>query len=181
MTPIEVLKRITKFTEEEIAPLLSMRKEVRHTGDVLDNSEETPAYVNPAVCYGTIPHKNFQPLDFQCPMILWTFDETTDIGTYDEGRKVNLRASVSAFSSELYSNDAHLPDNKAFVDLAGLLETMYQKFTQRHVINGVGIQKPITYGIYDGAFYPYAYGYLTLTAEIARMQYDDEIFLTDEC
>jgi hypothetical protein len=50
---------------------------------------------------------------------------------------------------------------------------MYIELTKRHVINGVGIKKPIEYGIYDGVFYPYAYGWLTLTAEISRAEYED--------
>ena len=176
MTPLEALQRITKFTEDSIAPLLLMRKEVRHSGDILDNTEEEVELVHPAVCWGTIPHKNFQPLDFQCPMILWTFDTVNDDRSYDEGREVHLIASCSSFSSDLYSNSSNLPDNKAFGDMANLLETMYQKLTEKHVVNGVGIKDRVSYGIYDGAFYPYSYGYLTLTAEIARMQYDDEIF-----
>lgn len=180
MTPLEALERITEFTKENIAPKLRMRKEVRHSGDIMDNSEVTPEYVHPAVDYGTIPHKNFQPLDFQCPMILWTLDEVGDGGTYDEGRTVNIRANVSAYTSELYK-DGRLPDNRAFVDLLNALEKMYEEITRNHVINGVGIQKPVNYGIYDGVYYPYAYGYLTFTAEITRMQFDDDIDLNEIC
>lgn len=172
MTPYDVLKKFTEFTEKNIANTLLMRKEVRHTGDIMDKTKPLEEFVHPAVAYGTIPHKNFQPLDFQCPMILWTFDEVSDGKTYELGRTVNLRANVSAYSSELYSDD-RLPDNKAFIDLINALERMYIELTRRHVINGVGIVGEISYGIYDGAYYPYAYGYLTLTAEIPRMQYDE--------
>lgn len=177
MTPKEVLERVTEFTREHIASKLLMRKEFRSTGDIMDASFEVPEYVNPAVDYGTIPHKNFQPLDFQCPMILWTFDEVEDRGTYDEGRTVNLRANVSAYASELYKNDDHLPDNKAFLDLINALETMYVEISRKHILNGVGRLKSLSYGIYDGVFYPYAYGWFTLTAEIERMQYADDVDL----
>lgn len=175
MTPRDVLERITKFTRENIATKLLMRKEVRHSGDIMDVSDEIPEYVNPEVCFGTIPHKNFQPLDFQCPMILWTFDEVDDSGTYDEGRTINLRANVSAYSSELYANDDHLPDNKAFIDLMNALELMYIEISRQQILEGVGLLKPISYGIYDGVFYPYAFGWLTIKAEIERMQYADDI------
>ena len=177
MTPLEALKRVTEFTREHIASKLSMRKEFRNDGDIMDSSIEVREYVNPAVCYGTIPHKNFQPLDFQCPMILWTFDQVSDNGTYDEGRTVNLRAYVSAYSSELYADDHYLPDNKAVVDLMNALETMYVEISRHHTLNGVGRLKSIDYGIYDGVYYPYAFGWLTFTAEIERMQYADEIDL----
>lgn len=174
MTPIDALKKVTAFTQERIANNVLMRKEVRGSGDIRDKTPIPVEYVHPNVAYGTMAHKNFQPLDFQCPLILWTFDEVDDDGRYDEGRIVNLRASVSAYSSELYANDDRLPDNKAFVDLANLLERMYVELTKHHVINGVGIQKPIQYGIYDGVYYPYAYGWLTLKAEIARNEYEDK-------
>ena len=179
MTPFDVLKRVTEFTRTQIAPTLLMRKETRHSGDLLDATEVLPEYTQPDVCYGTMPHKNFQPLDFQIPMIMWTFDEVRDDGDYSEGRTVNLRAYVGAYSSELYQCDTKLPDNKAFVDLINALEKMYIELSRHHVINGVGIQKPINYGIYDGAYYPYAYGWLTITAEIERVKYDDEINLDD--
>ena len=176
-TPLDALKAVTKFTEETIAPTLLMRKEVRTSGDIMDKSRIPDEFVHPAVTFGTIPHKNFQPLELQCPMILWTFDEVGDSGSYTEGRKVNMRAYVSAYSSELYEGNTKLPDNKAFIDLVNVLERMATEITRKHVINGVGIEKKIDYGVYDGAYYPYAYGWLTITAEIPRMQYDDEVNL----
>ena len=172
MTPLNVLKKITEFTEKEIAPTILMQKELRRTGDVLKNVEPVVEYVHPAVTYGTIPHKNFQPLDFQCPMILWTFDEVADGKTYDEGRTIQVRGNVSAYSSELYG-DERLPDNKAVVDLMNVLERIYIEFARRHVINGVGVKGEFSYGIYDGAYYPYAYGWISFTAEIPRVLYDD--------
>ena len=172
MTPLDALKKITEFTKTEIAPTILMQKELRRTGDVLENVEAVAEYVHPAVSYGTVPHKNFQPLDFQCPMILWTFDTVSDGRTYDEGRIINLRANVSAYSSALYADD-RLPDNKAVVDLMDALERIYIELSRRHVINGVGIKDKIEYGIYDGAFYPYAYGWVTITAEIPRVVYED--------
>ena len=182
MTPLEALQRITKFTEENIAPLLSMRKELELSGDVMDMSEAKPEYVHPAVTYGTIPHKNFQPFDFQVPMMLWTFDETSDNGDYTNGRSVNFRAYVGAYSSEVYADEnTKLPDNKAFVDLVNALEKIYIELSRRHTINGVGREKPISYGIYDGAYYPYAYGWLTFTAEIGRMEYDEGDIIDEIC
>ena len=177
MTPLDALKRIPEFTEEHIASTLVMRKEVRRNGDIMDSTQPLVEYVNPAVAFGTIPHKNFQPLDFQCPMILWTFDEVVDEKTYDAGRTIRLRANVSAYSSELYKDDDRLPDNKAFIDLANALERMYIELAKHHVINGVGVKDDITYGIYDGVFYPYAYGWLTMTVEIPRVRYVDDIDL----
>lgn len=180
MTPLEALKRISKFTEEHIAPKVLMRKEVRHSGDIMDNREIAAEYVHPTVCYGTIPHKNFQPMDFQCPMILWTFDTVADNGTYESGRTVEIRANISAYTSGMYDGDSKLPDNKAFIDLANLLEVMYEEITKHHTMLGVGREKPVSYGIYDGAYYPYAYGYFTFTAEITRMHYDDNDIDLDE-
>lgn len=180
MTPLEALKQISEFTEKNIAPKILMRKEVKHSGDIMDNTKKEPEYVHPAVCYGTIPHKNFQPLDFQCPMILWTFDTVDDHGTYDSGRLVGFRANISAYTSGMYEEDSKLPDNKAFVDLANLLEIMYEEITKSHLLNGVGREKPISYGIYDGAYYPYAYGYFTFTAELTRMHYDENNIDLDE-
>lgn len=181
MTPLEALKRITKFTEEKIAPLLLMRKEDRSV-DIMDTSEIKPEFVNPAVGYGSIPHKNFQPLDFQIPLILWDFDETSDAKKYTDGRTVNLRAFVGAYSSDIYESDeVKLPDNKAFEDLINALEKIYIELSRHQVINGVGIKDGIEYGKYDGNYYPYAYGWLTITAEIERMTYDDEIDLDIDC
>lgn len=173
MTPLEALKRITDFTEKKIATCLLMRKEPKLTGDVMDTSEDLPEFVNPYVCYGTIPHKNFQPFDFQVPMIMWTFDEVNDDGETPKNRIVNFRCYVGAYSSEVYSNDK-LPDHKAFEDLVNALERIYIALSKCRVINGVGIHKPIAYGIYDGAFYPYAYGWVTVTAEIPRMEYEED-------
>lgn len=179
MTALDALKRITEFTEEHIASKLLMRKEIRRSHR--DASAEIEEYVHPAVTYGTIPHKNFQPLDFQCPLILWTFDEVEDSGTYDEGRTVNFRANVSAYSSELYEGDTKLPDNKAAIDLINALETMYVEISRHHSLNGVGRFKHISYGIYDGVYYPYAYGWLSFTAEIPRMEYEEDIDLDTLC
>lgn len=174
MTPLEALKRITKFTEKKIAPCLLMRKEER-TVDIMDSSEPVVEYVHPAVSYGSIPHKNFQPLDFQIPLILWDFDQVSDGKEYRDGRVINLRAFVGAYSSDVYeSKSVKLPDHKAFEDLLNALEYMYIKLTENHVINGVGIKDSIEYGKYDGNYYPYAYGWLTLTAEISRVEYDEK-------
>jgi hypothetical protein len=175
MTPLDALERIKEFTEANIAPCLLMRKEPVHSGDVMDLSEDKVELVHPAVTTGTMPHKNFQPVDFQIPMILWTFDEADDSGEDSEGRKINIRAFVGAYSNELYaSEDTKLPDNKAFKDLVNALEKIYQELTKHHIVNGVGREKKISYGIYDGLYYPYSYGWLTFTAEIERMQYEDD-------
>lgn len=177
MTPLEALKRITKFTEEKIAPFLLMKKEDRSV-DIMDSSEPVVELVNPSVRYGSIPHKNFQPLDFQVPLILWDFDQTSDDKKYSDGRTVNLRAFVGAYSSDVYeSKSVNLPDHKAFEDLLNALEKIYVELTRHQVIDGVGIKDGIEYGKYDGNYYPYAYGWLTMTAEINRMTYDDEIDL----
>ncbi len=180
MTPLDALKRIAKFTEEHIAPQLLMKKERVLSGDVMDMSEVVDEYVHPTVTYGDMPHKNFQPADFQIPMILWTIDEVEDLGDYEKGRMVNFRAYVAAYCGELYSDqDLKLPDNTAFVDLMNALEKMYIEISRKHVINGVGREKAVNYGKYDGLYYPYTYGWLTFTGEIARMQYDDEINLDE--
>jgi len=185
MTPFEALKRVTDFTKEHIAPLLLMRKEplarnnditkmpVDNTGDFAEERG------HPTVTYGTMPHKNFVPYDFCVPLILWTFDEVDDdFETSDGTRKVKLRAYVAAYSSEMYEDEkTKLPDNKAFLDLINALEKIYQELSRRHIINGVGREKQITYGVYDGLFYPYAYGWLTLTAELPRMEYEENIDL----
>ena len=180
MTPLEALKRITKFTEKKIAPLLFLRKEERSV-DIMSTEAIEAEYVNPAVGYGSIPHKNFQPLDFQIPCIIWDFDDMADDKDERNGRTVSLRAYVGTYSSEVYDDDTKLPDHKAFEDLLNTLETMYIELTRKHVINGVGIKDSINYGKYDDNYYPYAYGWLTLTAEIERMKYDDEIDLDDFC
>lgn len=171
MTPMEALKALKAFTEANIAPRLLLMKEPQISADVMEMQEQETEYVHPYVEIGDIPHKNFQPLDFQCPMILWTFDETDDSGSYSEGRTVNIRAYVSTYGGNVYKtqdgNATKLPDNKAFVDLINTLETMYQKISADPTIGGkLMIHKPITYGKYDGAFYPYAYGYLQAQAEL---------------
>lgn len=180
MTPLEALRRIAKFTEEHIAPQLLMKKERVLSGDVMDMTEVVDEYVHPAVTYGDMPHKNFQPADFQVPMILWTFDEVEDTGDESSGRLINFRAYVAAYSGELYADeDVKLPDNNAFVDLMNALEKIYIEISRRHVINGVGREKPVSYGKYDGLYYPYAYGWLTFTGEIERVRYVDEINLDE--
>lgn len=183
MTPFEALKRVTDFTKENIAPLLFMRKEPpTRNNDItkmpVNNIGEYPEYVQPSVTFGTMPHKNFVPYDFAVPLILWTFDEVNDEGDITDQRTVNLRAYVAAYSSEIYEDEkSKLPDNKAFIDLINALEKIYQELSRRHTINGVGREKSISYGIYDGLFYPYAYGWLTLTVELPRMEYEDDVDL----
>ena len=185
MTPFEALKRVTDFTKEHIAPLLLMRKEPpTRNNDItkmpVSESGEMPEYVNPTVTYGTMPHKNFVPYDFAVPIIMWTFDEMNDEGDITDSRTVNFRAYVAAYSSEIYEDEKNkLPDNKAFIDLINALEKIYQELSRRHIINGVGREKQISYGIYDGLFYPYAYGWVTFTAELPRMEYEDEIDLDE--
>ena len=173
MTTLDVLIKLTEYTKDSIAPSILMRKEPKLTGDVMEAGEQVEEYVNPYVTYGTVPHKNFQPLDFQTPCIVWTFDEMEDNGDYAKGRTVNVRAYVSAYSSEIYA-EGKLPDNKAFIDLVNLLEKMYIELAKKRNIKGVGIQSPVSYGIYDGAFYPYAYGWVSFTAEIPRVEYEDD-------
>lgn len=183
MTPFEALKRLTDFTKEHIAPLLLMRKEpTTRNNDItkmpVDEFGNMPEYVHPTVTYGTMPHKNFVPYDFAVPLIMWTFDEVEDEGDASDKRTVAFRAYVAAYSSEIYEDEqSKLPDNKAFIDLINALEKIYQELSRRHIINGVGREKQISYGVYDGLFYPYAYGWVTFTAELPRMEYEDEIDL----
>lgn len=183
MTPFEALKRVTDFTRENIAPLLLMRKEPpTRNNDItkmpVDTLGEFPEYVQPTVTYGSMPHKNFVPYDFCVPLIMWTFDEMNDDGDNTDKRTVNFRAYVAAYSSEVYEDEkTKLPDNKAFIDLINALEKIYQELSRRHIINGVGREKSVSYGIYDGLFYPYAYGWVTFTAELPRMEYEDDIDL----
>lgn len=185
MTPFEVLKRVTDFTKEHIAPLLLMRKEPpTRNNDItkmpVAESGDYPEYVHPSVTYGTMPHKNFVPYDFAVPLIMWTFDEMNDEGDTTDERTVNLRAYVAAYSSEMYEDEKNkLPDNKAFIDLINALEKIYQEISRRHTINGIGREKQISYGIYDGLFYPYAYGWVTFTAVLPRMEYEGEIDLDE--
>lgn len=184
MTPYEALKRVTDFTKEHIAPLLLMRKEPpTRNNDItkmpVNSAGEYPEYVQPTVTYGMMPHKNFAPCDFAVPLIMWTIDEVNDdYETRDGTRTVNFRAYVAAYSSEIYEDEkSKLPDNKAFIDLINALEKIYQELSRRHTLNGVGREKQISYGIYDGLFYPYAYGWVTFTAELPRMEYEGEIDL----
>lgn len=183
MTPFEALKKITDFTRENIAPLILMRKEpLTRNNDItkmpVNNFGDYPEYVHPSVTFGTMPHKNFVPYDFAVPLIMWTFDEVNDEGDITDQRTVNLRAYVAAYSSEIYEDEkSKLPDNKAFIDLINALEKIYQELSRRHTIKGIGREKSISYGIYDGLFYPYAYGWLTLTVELPRMEYEDDVDL----
>lgn len=171
MTPMTALEALKAFTEAKIAPELLLMKEPQITADVMEMQEQKTEYVHPNVEIGDIPHKNFQPLDFQTPMILWTIDETADSGSYSEGRTISVRAYVSTYGGNVYKTQdgeaTKLPDNKAYIDLMNTLETMYQKISADLTIGGkLMIQKPISYGKYDGAFYPYAYGYLQAQAEL---------------
>lgn len=177
MTPIDVLRKFKTFTEREVADHIYMLKEVVLSGDVMETTPDTPELVHPKVEIGSIAHKNFQPLDFTVPMILWTFDDVSDEGNDTDGRVINIRANIGAYSSDLYSDD-RLPDNKAFIDLANVLERLYLELSRRMNVNGVGIIKPIQYGIYDGNYYPYCYGWLTVTARIetVSLEYDEEFF-----
>lgn len=175
MTPMEALNALKAFTEAKIAPKLLLMKEPETSADIMDMREQGTEYVHPYVEIGDIPHKNFQPLDFQCPMILWTFDETEDSGSYSEGRTISIRAYVSTYGGDVYKTQdgqaTKLPDNKAFVDLMNTLEFMYQQISGDLTIGGkLQIHKPITYGKYDGAFYPYAYGYLQAQAELPTFE-----------
>lgn len=175
MTPYDVLKKMQKFTVDNIAAFILLQKEIDLTGDVLDNTEHETEYVNPYVDIGTIPHKNFQPLAFKSPMILWTIDAVDDDGTYESGRVLNLRAYVSTYGGDIYKHvdgvQTNIPDNKAYLDMLNLLELMYQKISSKMNVDGVAINKPVSYGIYDGAFYPYCYGYFTIQAEIPSVEY----------
>jgi hypothetical protein len=181
MTPMEALKALKAFTEENIAPLLNLMKEpqIDNTDFMeMQEQEQGAEFVHPYVEIGDVPHKNFMPVDFQCPMILWTLDETSDSGSYSEGRTISIRAYVSTYGGEMYRTEngeaTKLPDNKAFVDLMNTLETMYQKISANPTLGGrLMIQKPITYGKYDGAFYPYAYGYFQAQAELPTFEAND--------
>ena len=171
MTPKDALNALKAFTEDKIAPHLLLMKEPQISADVMEMQEQEIEYVHPYVDIGDIPHKNFQPLDFQTPMILWTFDETEDSGSYSEGRTINIRAYVSTYGGDVYKTQdgvaTKLPDNKAFIDLMNVLELMYQKISADLTIGGkLQIRKPIIYGKYDGAFYPYAFGYFQAQAEL---------------
>ena len=171
MIPMEALNALKAFTEAKIAPRLLLMKEPQINADVMDMQEQETEYVHPYVEIGDIPHKNFVPLDFQTPMILWTFDEAEDSGNYSEGRTISIRAYVSTYGGNVYKTEngvaTKLPDNKAYIDLINTLEFMYQQISADLTIGGkLMIHKPITYGKYDGAFYPYAYGYLQAQAEI---------------
>ena len=178
MTPIEALEALKTFTEKNIAPFLLLQKEPDYTADVMDMQEQKTEYVHPYVDIGDIPHKNFQPLDFQCPMILWTIDEVADSGNYDEGKTISIRAYVSTYGGNVYKTQdgvaTKLPDNKAYVDLMNELELIYQKLSADRTVGGkLALHKPFTYGQYDGAFYPYAYGYFQAQAEIPFIEADD--------
>jgi hypothetical protein len=178
MTPMGALEALKAFTEANIAPKLLLMKEPQNSADIMDMQEQETEYVHPYVEIGDVPHKNFLPVDFQCPMILWTFDETEDSGGYIEGRTISVRAYVGTYGGEMYRTEngeiTKLPDNKAFVDLMNTLELMYQQISADLTIGGkLMIHKPITYGKYDGAFYPYAYGYFQAQAELPIFEAKD--------
>lgn len=171
MTPMEALNALKAFTEEKIAPRLLLMKEPQISADVMEMREQETEYVHPYVEIGDIPHKNFQPLDFQCPMILWTIDEAEDSGSYSEGRTISIRAYVSTYGGGVYKTQdgvaTRLPDNKAYHDLMNTLEFMYQQLSADLTVGGkLILHKPFTYGKYDGAFYPYSYGYFQAQAEL---------------
>lgn len=175
MTPMEALNALKAFTEKNIAPRLLLMKEPQINSDIMDMQEQPIEYAHPYVEIGDIPHKNFQPLDFQTPMILWTFDEADDGGNYVDGRTISIRAYVSTYGGNVYKTkdgeSTKLPDNKAFIDLVNALETMYQTISADPTIGGkLMIHKPISYGKYDGAFYPYAYGYFQAQAELPMFE-----------
>ena len=178
MTPMEALNALKAFTEKKIAPRLLLMKEPQINADVMDMQEQETEYVHPYVEIGDIPHKNFQPLDFQSPMILWTFDETEDSGDYSEGRIVRVRAYMSTYGGDVYKTQngeaTKLPDNKAYIDLMNALEVMYQQLSADLTVGGkLMLHKPFTYGRYDGAFYPYAYGYFQAQAELPAFEATD--------
>jgi hypothetical protein len=171
MTPKEALEALKSFTEDKIAPAFLLMKEPTLNVDVMDMREQDTEYVHPYVDICDMPHKNFQPIDFQCPSILWDFDEAEDSGNYGDGRTISIRAHVSTYGGNMYKAidgvATKLPDNKAYIDLLNVLEFMYQKMSEDPTIGGkLMIHNPITYGKYDGAFYPYAYGYIQAQAEL---------------
>jgi hypothetical protein len=177
VTPKSALDALKEFTEQKIAPLLLLMKEP-DVRDIRSREELETEYVHPYVDIGTVPHKNFQPLDFQCPMILWAFDETQDDGNYTEGRIITLRAYVSTYGGGVYKSvdgvQTKIPDNKSYVDLLNVLETMYQQICKDMTAGGkLSLHKPITFGVYDGAFYPYSYGYFQVQAEIPACEQSD--------
>lgn len=178
MTPRNALDALKEFTEKKIAPLLLLQKEPDAPLDIRSRVETEIEYVHPYVEIGQVPHKNFQPLDFQCPMILWAFDETSDEGNYTEERSITLRAYVSTYGGGVYKTEdgkqTKIPDNKSYLDLLNVLETMYQQICGDMTAGGkLSLKKPITYGVYDGAFYPYSYGYFQVQAEIAACEQID--------
>lgn len=177
MTPMTALDALKEFTEQKIAPLLLLQKEP-DAPDIRSREEPETEFVHPYVEIGTIPHNNFQPYDFGCPMILWTVDDASDDGNYTEGRIVSLRAYVSTYGGGEYKlrdgKKTKLPDSKSYFDLLNVLETMYQQICKDMTAGGkLALHKPITYGVYDGAFYPYSYGYFQVQAEISACEQSD--------
>lgn len=156
MTALDALKSLKKFIEENVAENLKLQKELSNP----------PEYVNPYVSIITLPHKNFMPVNFQVPYILIGMENGTE--NTDEN-KLQIRIACATYGGNVaFQEQNNIPDEQGYIDLLTMLERIKAKLINEAIIEGdCGVEKPITYGIYDEQLtYPYWYGYLQFAVQI---------------
>lgn len=174
MSTIAILEALQAFLQDKVTPTIKLQKPN-------DNNVKDYTLVNPAVHIGWIPPKGYLPegMESAIPCLIVGMDD----GSQDaQSNDLNIRISAAVYSPGLHAPDAvgaitYTPDFQGYQDLLNLMDRTLAKLTENRVVNGVSIQDPIKWGMYQSEQpYPYWYGWITFTvskpaippAEIAR-------------
>lgn len=160
MTDNTILEALKKRLKEQVASQIELQKPPTE-------EESTVEYVNvnPYVCTGYLPPKNFLPEGYDVPCIIVGLDEGVDDGN---DASLQIKLTFATYGAGQYAGGELIPDMEGYKDLLSLMTLTRQNICTNPLIeNLVTIQKPIRWGMYSEQPWPYWYGYMTFSVNSA--------------
>lgn len=158
MTTVTILDKLKAFLLENVCNSIKLKKPS-------DKDVDKFELVNPVVHIGWIPPNGFLPqeLEQSIPCLIVGIEEAED-----DGQDSNLNIKISAvvynpgFHKETNAEVECAADFSGYVDLLNLLDRTKAEIAKNQIINGIPIQYPIKWGMYQETQpYPYWYGWIT--------------------
>lgn len=163
MTDNMILEALKSFLEQKVASKFKLQA----------SKEDFNEYklVNPAVFECFIPPNNFLPPELvsAVPCILVGMEEGRDDGTE---ASINIRITFAVYCPGGYDAVQKLtPNFQGYRDVLNLITKTKMELAKAAVIDKATIKQPFKWGMYQEQPYPYWYGWLTFSVDIAVMEY----------
>lgn len=147
------LNVIKKMINEQVAAGIKLQKPP-------DENNPNIERVNPYVCIGYLPPKNFLPEGYDVPGIIVGLEDGEDDN--DEAN-LQIKLTFVTYGAGSYDETGQLiPDMEGYMDLLNLMHRTRLKISTMPIIEKTTVvQKPIKWGMYQEQPWPYWYGWMT--------------------